>query len=68
MQRQWLILGLVTLGVVISLFLGADPEHAERLAEMRRGVAFTGESREIVLLVLAVGIGGFIAYLTMSRR
>ena len=68
MQRRWLILGLVTLAVVISLVLGADPEHAERLAQMRRDVAFTGESREAVLLLLALGIGGFIAYLTLSRR
>jgi lipopolysaccharide export system protein LptC len=68
MQRRWIILGLITLAVVISLFLGADPEHAQRLDQMRRDAAFTGESRELVLLLLAIGIGGFIAYLTLSRR
>jgi len=68
MQRRWIILALVTLAVVISLFLGADPEHAQRVDQMRRDAAFTGESREIVLLLLALGIGGFIAYLTLSRR
>ena len=68
MQRRWIILSLVTLAVVISLFLGADPEHAQRLDQMRRDAAFTGESREIVLLLLALGIGGFIAYLTLGRR
>ena len=68
MQRRWIILALITLAVVISIIMSADPEQAERLGQMRRDVAFTGESRQIVLLVLAFGIGGFILYLTMSRR
>jgi lipopolysaccharide export system protein LptC len=68
MQRRWIILGLITLAVVVSLFLSADPEQAERIAQMRREVAFTGESRDLVLLLLAFGIGGFILYLTISRR
>jgi hypothetical protein len=68
MERRGLILGLVTLAVVVSLFLGADPEHAQKIAQMRREIAFTGESRETVLLLLAIGLGGFIAYLTLRRR
>ena len=68
MQRRWIILGLITLAVVVSLFLSADPEQAGRIAQMRRDVAFTGESRDLVLLLLAFGIGGFILYLTISRR
>ena len=68
MQRRWILLALITLAVVISLILGADPEQAGRLSEMRREVAFTGESRELVLLLLAFGIGGFIIYLTLTRR
>jgi hypothetical protein len=67
-QRRWIILGLITLAVVISLWMSADPEQAGRLAQMRRDVAFTGESRDLVLLLLAFGIGGFIVYLTMTRR
>ena len=66
--RGWIILGLITLAVVISLVMGGDPEQAGRLQEMRRNVAFTGESRDLVLLLLAFGIGGFILYLTLTRR
>jgi hypothetical protein len=67
-QRGWIILGLITLAVVISLVMGGDPEQAGRLQEMRRNVAFTGESRDLVLLLLAFGIGGFILYLALTRR
>ncbi len=64
----WIFLGLVTLVTVVSLTLGTDPEQAERLDRMRRDAAFTGETRQIVLVLLAFGIGGFIVYLTMTRR
>jgi hypothetical protein len=66
-MRYW-ILGLLTLSIVIGLFMSQDPEHAARLAEMRRNVGFTGETRDMVLMLLALGIGGFIVYLTMTRR
>ena len=66
--RGWIFLGLVALLAVLSLTLGTDPEHAERLDRMRRDAAFSGEARDIVLLLLAFGIGGFILYLTLTRR
>jgi len=68
LQGRWLILGLITLLAVVSLYLTSDPEHAERLEQMRRDAAFAGESRDLVLLLLAFGIGGFIVYLTLTRR
>ena len=67
-QRGWLLLALVTLVTIVGLILGSDPEQAGRLAQMRRDAAFTGETREMVLFLLAFGIGGFIIYLTMTRR
>jgi hypothetical protein len=35
---------------------------------MYRDAALTGETRQMVLMGLAVVIGGFIVYLTMTRR
>ena len=67
-MSRWLILGLITLMAVIGIVMSSDPEQAERLDRMYRDAAFTGEARDMVLLLLAVGIGGFIAYLTMTRR
>ncbi len=48
--------------------MSGDPEQGARLEQARRDAAFTGETREIVLLLAALGIGGFVAYLTMTRR
>ncbi|MBF9232107.1 hypothetical protein [Microvirga alba] len=68
MRFNYLIIGLITLTAVIGLFMTRDPERAERLSQMYRDAAFSGETRQIVLFALAIGIGGFIVYLTMTRR
>ncbi len=64
----WLFLGLVTLATVLALSMGGDPEQGARLDQARRDAAFTGETRDTVLLLLALGVGGFIAYLALTRR
>ena len=67
-RANWLILGLVTLTAVVGLYMSGDPEQAGRLDQMRRDAAFSGDTRDVVLLLLVLGIRGFIAYLTISRR
>jgi hypothetical protein len=67
-RRGWILLALVALLTIVGLVLGSDPDQAGRLAQMRREAAFTGESREMVLVLLAFGIGGFIIYLPLTRR
>lgn len=63
----WLI--LVTLATVISLYMiGFNPEQAGQLAEADRNAAFSGQARDLALLALALGVGGFIAYLALTRR
>lgn len=68
MRPTYLILILATLSIIIGLFMSRDPERAERLSQMYRDAAFTGETRQMVLMGLAVVIGAFIVYLTMTRR
>jgi UPF0716 family protein affecting phage T7 exclusion len=68
MRPTYWILGLVTLSIVIGLFMSRDPERAERLNQMYRDAALTGETRQMVLMGLAIAIGAFIVYLTVSRR
>ncbi len=67
MRTTYILLGLVTVAILIGMFMSFSPEHSERLAEMHRNVGFKGESRDMVLLLLALGLGGFIVYLTMRR-
>jgi hypothetical protein len=67
-MSRWLILGLITLLAVVGLFMTGDPEQAGRLDQMQRDAAFTGGARDMVLLLLVIGVGGFIAYLTLTRR
>ncbi|KLK92683.1 hypothetical protein AA309_13480 [Microvirga vignae] len=68
MRRLPWILILATLSIVLTIIVSRDPKRAERLSEMYRSVAFTGETREMVIMLLALGIGAFIVYLTVTRR
>ena len=68
MRRLPWILILATLSVVLTIIVSRDPERGERLSEMYRSVALTGETREMVIMLLALGIGAFVVYLTVTRR
>jgi UPF0716 family protein affecting phage T7 exclusion len=68
MRPTYWIFGLATLSIVIGMFMSRDPERAERLSQMYRDAAFTGEARQMVIMGLALAIGAFVVYLTMTRR
>jgi hypothetical protein len=68
MRPTYWILGLATLSIVIGMFVSRDPERAERLSQMYRDAALTGEARQMALMGLALAIGAFVVYLTMTRR
>ncbi|QFU17042.1 hypothetical protein [Microvirga thermotolerans] len=68
MRITYIILGLLVFGAVLTMLISQDPQKSASLSQMYRDAAFSGETREIVLALLAFGIGGFIVYLTMTRR
>jgi uncharacterized membrane protein YbaN (DUF454 family) len=68
MRMNYLILGLVTLLAVIGLFVSRDPERSARLSQMYDDAALSGDAKQAALVLIALAIGGFVAYLTISRR
>lgn len=68
MRRFPWILIFATLSIVLAIIVSRDPERAEKLSQMYRSVTLTGETREMVIMLLALGIGAFIAYLAVTRR
>ncbi|MBL0406367.1 hypothetical protein JKG68_20620 [Microvirga aerilata] len=68
MRPTYWIIGLATLSIVIGMFMSQDPERAGRLSQMYRDAAFTGEARQMVIMGLALAIGAFVVYLSMTRR
>jgi len=68
MRPTYWFLGLVPLTAVLGLVMSRDPERAERMSQMYRDAALTGETRQMVIMGLAIVVGGFIAYLAMTRR
>ena len=48
--------------------MSRDPERSAALSQMYRDAALSAETKQTVLILLALAIGGFVAYLTISRR
>jgi len=67
-RTGWIILILCAALAVIGVYVTMDPQQAQRLEQMRRDIAFTGQAREIAMLVFFLGVGGFVAYLLFTRR
>ena len=44
------------------------PGAVQQLSEMYDAAAFTDDTRDTVILLIAIGLGGFIGYLTLTRR
>ena len=68
MRYTYILLTLCAVLVGAQFIVSRDPERAAQLSQMYRDAAFTGETRQMVLMGLAVAIGAFVVYLTMTRR
>jgi hypothetical protein len=62
MKLNYVLLGLLALSAVIAAFLFSDPQRAQEYADMRRSVSFSPEMQDLLLGVLALGIGGYVAW------
>jgi len=69
-RRLWLIaLALLAVFFVANLFVSEGTEDgSSRLSEMTQNSGFSGENRDYAIFIIAVGLAGFIGYLTMTRR
>jgi hypothetical protein len=68
MRMNYVILALVTISALVGLFVSRDPERSAALSQMYRDAAFSDDAKQAVLILLALAIGGFVTYMTISRR
>jgi|RhiMetdeSRZDD1v2_1073273.scaffolds.fasta_scaffold3577957_1 hypothetical protein len=68
MRTNYLLLGLITVTMVVGLYMANSPQQAENLAEMRQQAGFSGDMRETVMTILAIGLAVFVGYLAITRR
>jgi hypothetical protein len=68
MRLNYLLLALIAVTAVIGTYMMGNPDQADRLSQMSRDVGLTGETREVALTALALGLAAFIAYLVFTRR
>ena len=62
MKPNYVLIGLLALTVVVAAFLFSDPEAARRYAEMQRDAVLPESVKEVVIALLALVIGGYVAW------
>jgi hypothetical protein len=67
MRASYVILGLCVLLVVVGAFALNDPDAASRYAEMRRSVTLSPDTQDVVMTLIALGIGGYLGWHLLKR-
>ena len=68
MRINYLLLGLITVTMVVGLYMADRREQGDTSIAPPPQVGFTGDTREIVMTALALGLAAFVAYLAITRR
>jgi len=67
-RRRLIVAALLTIAIALMMFGISDPERAARLAQAQRDAALSGNTKDIVLILMAVGIGAYLVWFLLVRR
>lgn len=65
---RWILILAAAFAAITLITITWNPEHGQRLAQMQREVAFTGQARETAMIAFFLIVGGFVAYLIWTRK
>lgn len=68
MKPNYILFGLLALTVVVAAYFFSDPEQARRYAEMQRDAILPESVKEVVIALLALVIGGYVAWQFTKRN
>jgi hypothetical protein len=67
MKMNYILIGLLVISAVTAGFLFSDPERARDYAEMRQSVAFSPATQDMLLGILVLAIGGYLAWSYLKK-
>jgi hypothetical protein len=67
MRLNWILLALLALSAVLSAYLFSDPQRAQDYAQMQREVSFSPATQDVLLGLLVLAIGGYVAWSYFKR-
>jgi hypothetical protein len=67
MKLNYIFLGLLAVSAVTAGFLFSDPERAREYAEMRQSVSFSPAAQDLILGVVVLVIGGYLAWSYLKK-
>ena len=67
-RRRLIVAVFLTLAVALMMFGVSDPERAARFAQAQRDAALSADTKDIVLAVMAIGIGAYMVWFLLIRR
>ncbi|BBF93490.1 hypothetical protein [Blastochloris tepida] len=68
MKQGYLLIGLLAATIIVSAILfTTNPDMAQRYAEMRREATLSEDVQNVVMLVIALGVGGYLGWHYLKR-
>ncbi|WP_448953263.1 hypothetical protein [Labrys neptuniae] len=62
----WLVLAVV-LGIA-AMYVWSNPEMASRYAQAQRDAALSADTKETVMILIALAVGGYLAWFFLIRK
>jgi hypothetical protein len=67
-RSRWTLLVLVAILGIAAIYVSSNPEMASRYAQAQRDAALSADTKQTVMLLIALAVGGYLAWFFLIRK
>ncbi|MDT3376135.1 hypothetical protein ACETRX_09405 [Labrys portucalensis] len=67
-RSRWIWLVLAAILGIAAIYVSSNPEMASRYAQAQRDAALSADTKQTVMLLIALAVGGYLAWFFLIRK
>lgn len=67
-RSRWIWLALFAILGIAAIYVGSNPEMASRYAQAQRDAALGADSKQTIMIVIAVAIAAYLGWFLLIRK